>query len=336
MVVICQALLASHATAFSSLANTWQVSRTWERHSWPSARPCPRVPTIGSAGILWSGASYLPRGSSTALKAAAARRAASASFFRKAKSSHPWWQLVWTKMTTIGSGILGEFQRLTWKQQFLLLAVFLAGISIGKSLSTLTLSRFRHIDDIPPTFFGPSAPYLQGRAVSVSDGDTFRFYHTPTYFHKSTLDKKKERLVDNTLLVRICTIDTPETAKFGKPAQPFAEQAKQELQRLIEDRIVHVRLLTKDQYGRVVGQVMVSRPGARLGKLFSRKLSIEEVMLQAGLAEVYQGMGAAYGHKGKDFYLALERQAQQSKKGMWALSKRESAADYKRRTRKEK
>lgn len=351
IVMICQGLLASRATAFSSLA-TWHVSPpTLDRDYGPNCRssrhPHTRTTSTavpGTCSLFLGGGkglvrnvsvSHLPRGSSTALEALPASRRASALALQKMKTQHWWWQPMWTKICAVGNAILGELRMLTWKQHVLMLTVFLAGISIGRSLSTLTWSRFCKVEDIPPTFFGPSAPCLKGRAVSVSDGDTFRFYHTPTSFHKSTLDKKTQGLVDHTLLVRLCTIDTPETAKFGKPAQPFAEQAKQELKRLIEDRIVRVRLLTKDQYGRVVGQVMVPPQGGPLLQLFRKKLYIEEVLLQAGLAEVYQGMGAAYGHKGKDYYLKLEHTARQSKQGQWALSQRESAADYKRRTKKD-
>lgn len=81
---------------------------------------------------------------------------------------------------------------------------------------------------------------------------------------------------------------------------------------------------------------MVPPQGSPIAKLFRKATYVEEVLLQAGLAEVYQGMGAVYGHKGKEYYLRLEKTAQQSEKGMWALSTRESAADYKRRTKNDK
>ena len=55
---------------------------------------------------------------------------------------------------------------------------------------------------------------------------------------------------DVALPIRICTIDTPETAKFGKEGQPFGEDAKKLLSNMVDDKIVNIRLLQKDQYGK--------------------------------------------------------------------------------------
>ena len=84
--------------------------------------------------------------------------------------------------------------------------------------------------------------------VSVSDGDTVPFYHAPL-FHSSHLHKN-QKMSEVALPIRICTIDTPETAKFGKEGQPFGEQAKKNLQDIADQKIVSIRLLAKDQYGR--------------------------------------------------------------------------------------
>jgi endonuclease YncB( thermonuclease family) len=128
-----------------------------------------------------------------------------------------------------------------------------------------------------------------------------------------------------TLPVRVATIDTPETAKFGKAGQPFGDEAKDYLSSLLLDRTVKIQLLQKDQYGRVVAQVK------RGSGYFFAKYADEE-MLKAGLAEVYLGSGAVYGRKGKEAYLAMQQRAKDKKKGMWALGdERESAAEYKAR-----
>jgi len=243
---------------------------------------------------------------------------------------HPWVQAMWAWTLMLWRTCLAEFQCLSANQKRLMLAVFFVGIQLGRSLSSLSWKRFKEAVDIPSNYFGPTAPCLSGRVVSVSDGDTLRFYHVPTIFHKSSL-KKKQKVSEWALPIRVCTIDTPETSKFGKPGQPFGEDAKKELQKLVDNRIVQVRLLTKDQYGRAVGQVFVPR---RLSSLFRRQC-VDEVLLQAGLAEVYQGAGAVYGPKGKDEYLKLEEEARKAKKGIWSLKKRESAAEYKRRTTKQ-
>jgi len=184
--------------------------------------------------------------------------------------------------------------------------------------------RFTAVTDIPSSYFGDTAPFLRGRVLSVSDGDTIRFRHAPSFFQSSTLGDG-EKLSSVALPIRICTIDTPETAKFGKPGQPFGEEAKQYLASMVENKIVYCQLLQQDQYGRAVAQVKV-------GPVSFWQKYVDEKMLQAGLAEVYLGSGAVYGRKGKDAYLAMMEKAKARKKGMWSQGdKRETAAEYKAR-----
>jgi micrococcal nuclease len=184
--------------------------------------------------------------------------------------------------------------------------------------------RITNVTDIPSSDLGSASPWLKGRVITVSDGDTLRFLHVPSIFHSSQLDPDV-KLSEQTLAIRICTIDTPETAKFGKPGQPFGEDAKAYLSDLVLEKKCRVQLLTKDQYGRAVGQVQ--KPG-----WFGFKYA-DEYMLKAGLAEVYLGSGAVYGHRGKDAYLALKEKAKESKKGMWSQKNRESASEFKARTK---
>ena len=54
-------------------------------------------------------------------------------------------------------------------------------------------------------------------------------------------------------------------------------------------------------------------------------------MTKAGLAEVYEGVGAVYGHKNKEAYLAMQRKAERRKAGMWSQNNREPAAQFKTR-----
>lgn len=205
---------------------------------------------------------------------------------------------------------------------------FAAGWKVG-SLSRAASSGMRRmtsVADIPSDSVGPTAPWLRGRVVSVSDGDTIRFLHAPTWFHASKL-AENEKMSDVALPIRVCTIDTPETAKFGKEGQPYGEEAKECLENLVMDNIVHVKLLQKDQYGRAVAEVKAP------GLLFWNKYA-DQHLLKEGLAEVYRGSGAVYGHLGKDEYIKMEEAAKQAKKGMWSQgADRESAAEYKARTK---
>jgi len=52
-------------------------------------------------------------------------------------------------------------------------------------------------------------------------------------------------------------VDSPELGKFGNPSMPFAEEAKKFTQSLVDDEIVSVKLLRRDQYSRVIGKVTV-------------------------------------------------------------------------------
>jgi micrococcal nuclease len=186
-------------------------------------------------------------------------------------------------------------------------------------------TRFSTVQDIPSRFFGPDAPALRGQTVKVTDGDTIRFLHRPSRFHPSSL-KKGEKLSENALAIRFATIDAPETAKFGKPGQPYGVKATEYLEKMLKDQTVKVRLRTRDQYGRAVAEVFTTG-------IFGGKTYMDEAMLKEGMAEVYQGGGAVYGRLGRAAYLEMEAKARKAKKNVWSQKKRESAAEYKKRTK---
>jgi endonuclease YncB( thermonuclease family) len=223
----------------------------------------------------------------------------------------------------IANLIIREVRSLTFHQKTLFVATFAIGFCLGRIRPFW--KRYTDVYEIPNILFGSSASSISGRAVSVSDGDTIRFLHTPTWFHPKTL-RKGEKVSSVALPIRICTIDTPETAKFGKPGQPFGNEAKEHLKSLLEQKKVRIRLLQKDQYGRAVAEVFTGR-----FPIFRKYM--DELMLKEGFAEVYQGGGTVYGPKGKDMYLEMEDNAKKAKKGIWSSKKRESAAEYKRRTK---
>jgi endonuclease YncB( thermonuclease family) len=204
------------------------------------------------------------------------------------------------------------------------ITAFGLGVVVGKKASSsFTFRRIASAHSLQDHQIGPQSVKLRGRVVGVSDGDTFRFYHKPTWFHSSTPDADT-KLSDQTIPIRICTIDTPEVAKFGKPSQPFGDEAKALLESQILDRTVSVQILQRDQYGRAVANVSKRT-------WYGANKYMDELMLKAGLAEVYQGGGAVYGPKGKEHYLRLEETARQSKQGMWSQANRESAAEFKAR-----
>jgi micrococcal nuclease len=220
-------------------------------------------------------------------------------------------------LSKVMSIVYSELSQLTKVQTLLFGMVFWFGYNLGRRPGW---KRYTDASDIPSYLFGPKAPTIRGRVVSVSDGDTIRFLHVPTVFHSSR-PQEGQRKSELCLPIRLCSIDAPETAKFGKPGQPFGQEAKDYLSKLVDDKMIRIRLLQKDQYGRGVAQVFCGRKGT------------DELLLQEGLAEVYLGMGAVYGPLGKDKYLELEEQAKKKKLGIWSQSKRESAAEFKKRTK---
>ena len=111
-----------------------------------------------------------------------------------------------------------QFQSMSRHQKLTALVFLLAGVFLGRSTVNPFWKRYTAVVDIPSHLFGSKAPVLHGRAVTVSDGDTIRFLHTPTPFHPKGL-RKGEKASKIGLPIRICTIDTPETAKFGKSGQ---------------------------------------------------------------------------------------------------------------------
>jgi endonuclease YncB( thermonuclease family) len=228
---------------------------------------------------------------------------------------------IWSKhilpaITSVTGTIGAALTELSFLQKSLFVSIFLLGFWAGRI--PLMGKSYRDVQEIPNKLFGASAPTLRGRAVSVSDGDTIRFYHTPLWWQKPP-EKMKVSAV--ALPIRVCTIDTPETAKFGKPGQPFGLEAKAELKEFLEGNVIKIRLLQKDQYGRGVAQVT------------SGGTDVDEFMLKKGMAEVYLGGGAVYGPKGKDAYVEMQNEAKKKKLGIWSSGKRESAAEYKKRTK---
>jgi endonuclease YncB( thermonuclease family) len=77
-------------------------------------------------------------------------------------------------------------------------------------------------------------------------------------------------------------------AKFGNPSMPFGDEAKEFTDKLINNKVVRIKLLRKDQYNRAVAKV--STPGFLP---FTRK-DVTLQLAERGLATLYTGGGAEY------------------------------------------
>ena len=93
--------------------------------------------------------------------------------------------------------------------------------------------------------------------MKITDGDTYRVRH----INRNNKDPKFEGLLsENTIVVRIAAVDTPETAKFGNEGQKLGPAATEFARKRLFEKKVSVKLLSKDQYGRVVGLVKYKEP----------------------------------------------------------------------------
>ncbi|DBA00599.1 TPA: hypothetical protein N0F65_007728 [Lagenidium giganteum] len=206
------------------------------------------------------------------------------------------------------------------------LGAFVAGVCVGLLIPRLRqpFRRFSTVDDIPMSYFQQERK-IDAVAVNFSDGDTFRVRHLPFWRGPGSV---KGKLSEHTLQIRLAGVDTPETAKFGNPGQPFGEEAKKWLSTAIEGRRLTLTLLHKDQYSRAVCMV-------HYGRWPFRKNASEE-LLKAGLGNIYRQAGAVYGGR-LEVFEKLEQHAQKKKIGIWSQGKKyESSSDYKARLRASK
>lgn len=128
-----------------------------------------------------------------------------------------------------------------------------------------------------------SADTLQGKVVSIADGDTI-----------TLLDSSNKQIK-----VRLAEIDTPEKG------QPYGNRAKQALSGMVFQKQVSVIVQDTDRYGRTVGRVYVDN------------LDVNAELVRTGAAWVYRQ------YLKDESLLNLEAEAQQSRRGIWGLSEAE-------------
>ncbi|MCF7820872.1 MAG: thermonuclease family protein [Mariprofundaceae bacterium] len=121
----------------------------------------------------------------------------------------------------------------------------------------------------------------------VYDGDTFK-------------TRKGEK-------VRLLGINTPEVARDDKPGQPLADQATNELRKLVLGKTVRLEFDAEqhDSYGRLLAHVFL-----RDGRW------INAHMIESGLAHAYT-FAPNFRHAAR--LLIKERQARDEKRGIWNI-----------------
>jgi endonuclease YncB( thermonuclease family) len=125
---------------------------------------------------------------------------------------------------------------------------------------------------------------LQGKVVSVADGDTI-----------TVLDAEKIQYK-----IRLQGIDAPEKA------QAFGAKSKQALHEMVHGKTVQVSYEKSDKYGRIVGKVLLGGQ------------DICHQQIKAGLAWHYKKYQDEQPRDDRDAYHASEMAAKSQKLGLWS------------------
>eukprot|EP00931_Biecheleriopsis_adriatica_P077322 TRINITY_DN50914_c0_g1_i1.p1 TRINITY_DN50914_c0_g1~~TRINITY_DN50914_c0_g1_i1.p1 ORF type:complete len:288 (+),score=52.86 TRINITY_DN50914_c0_g1_i1:37-864(+) len=155
---------------------------------------------------------------------------------------------------------------------------------------------------------------LSGQVVSVADGDTIRVRHRPLWARLRPLPKFR-RKSEETISIRVAAVDAPEVSHQGKEAQPFSKESKEFTASQTLDKHVSIKVLSRDQYGRIVAKVMYG--------MWPFRKNLSKQLLQRGLAAIYRSSGAEIAFEGEqDVYERIEAAAKKRKLGMWSLGKK--------------
>ncbi len=127
------------------------------------------------------------------------------------------------------------------------------------------------------------ADTLQGKVVSVADGDTITVLDGNKTQHK----------------IRLQGIDAPEKA------QAFGQKSKQSLNQLVHSKIVTVEFQKKDKYGRTVGKVILN----------GTDVCLEQIKL--GMAWHYKQYQSEQPKEDRDTYAQAELTARTQAVGLW-------------------
>ncbi|MBO9707999.1 MAG: thermonuclease family protein [Caulobacter sp.] len=101
--------------------------------------------------------------------------------------------------------------------------------------------------------------------------------------------------------VRLFGVDAPELKRGKTPAEPFADAARLELERLTRGRVA-CRFVDRDRYGRFVGKCWSSTSP-----------DVNAAMIRSGLASEYRRYS-------KGLYAKVEDEARTARRGAWATT----------------
>ncbi|MDQ2921714.1 MAG: thermonuclease family protein [Acidobacteriota bacterium] len=134
-----------------------------------------------------------------------------------------------------------------------------------------------------PTVEASGAQTLTGRVVRVADGDTVTVLDSTDTQHK----------------IRLEGIDAPESH------QAFGTQSKQNLSQMVFDKDVTVIFQKTDQYGRLVGKILLD----------GKDINLEQV--KAGMAWHYREYQREQAPEDRELYAKAEDEARAARRGLW-------------------
>ena len=141
-----------------------------------------------------------------------------------------------------------------------------------------------------------SADTLNGRVISIADGDTLTIIDQTNSQHK----------------IRLAGIDTPEKN------QSFGQQAKTSLADLVFNQHINIDYTKIDQYGRIVGKI----------KLNGRDINL--IQIQSGLAWHYKKYQKEQSVEDRHAYASAEDAARGAGLGLWGESNPVPPWDFRR------
>ena len=138
---------------------------------------------------------------------------------------------------------------------------------------------------------------IQGKVVSVADGDTITVLDAEKTQHK----------------IRLQGIDAPEKA------QAFGAKSKQALYEMVHGKTVQVSFEKSDKYGRILGKVLLDGQ------------DICHQQIKAGLAWHYKKYQNQQPLVDRDAYSASETAAKNEKLGLWSDPRPMAPWDFRKR-----
>lgn len=152
----------------------------------------------------------------------------------------------------------------------------------------------------------PAAPgvsqTLNGRVVRIADGDTVTVLDATKTQHR----------------IRLQGIDAPESH------QAFGTQSKKSLADMIFDKDVTVIYDKTDQYGRLVGKILLN----------GKDVNLEQV--KAGMAWHYKEYEREQSPEDRELYARAEDEARNARRGLWVDANPTEPAEFRRDEKRER